>query len=102
VNADLTISEGGVAVKYNIYLSEKAIELQFCSTDRSRVELAARLLRFAGVGAKMKKMGDKDEWYVEAATNRLAAGSKELRDALVEIVRKAVENGWIDEKKAKG
>jgi hypothetical protein len=34
---------GGVAVKYNVYLRENAIELQFQSTDRSRVELAARL-----------------------------------------------------------
>ncbi len=42
VAADLTISEGGAAVKYNVYLSDKVV-LQFESTDRSRVELAARL-----------------------------------------------------------
>ncbi len=47
VAADLTISEGGVAVKYNVYLRGDAIGLQFQSTDRSRVELAARLLRLA-------------------------------------------------------
>jgi L-asparaginase II len=50
----LAISEAGVAVKYNIYLREKAIELRFQSTDRSRVELAARLLKLAGVGAEVK------------------------------------------------
>jgi hypothetical protein len=55
VVADLTISEGGVAVKYNVYLREDAIELQFVSTDRSRVELAARLLRLADVNAEVKK-----------------------------------------------
>jgi len=49
--ADLTLSEAGVAVKYNVYLGENAIKLQFQSTDRGRVELAARLLKLAGVGA---------------------------------------------------
>ncbi len=42
--ADLIISGGGVAVKYNVCLSENAVKLQFCSTDRGRGELAARLL----------------------------------------------------------
>jgi hypothetical protein len=51
VAADLTISEGDIEIKYNVYLSEKAIELQFQSTDRSRAELAARLLKRAGVSA---------------------------------------------------
>jgi hypothetical protein len=41
VAADLTISEASIAVKYNVYLSEDAIELQFNSTDGCRVELAA-------------------------------------------------------------
>jgi len=99
---DLTISEGDVAIKYNVYLSENAIELQFNSTDRSRVELAARLLRLAGVGAEVRKVGDRDVWYVEATTDRLAAGREELRNALAEIVRKAVENGWVDAGKAEG
>ncbi len=44
VAAELIISGGGVAVKYNVYLSENAVKLQFCSTDRGRGELAARLL----------------------------------------------------------
>ncbi len=43
VAADLILLEGGAAVKYNVYLSEKAIVFEFESTDRSRVELAARL-----------------------------------------------------------
>ncbi len=54
VAADLIISEAGVAVKYNIYL-RNVIEPQFSSTDRGRVELAARLLRLAGVSAEVKK-----------------------------------------------
>jgi hypothetical protein len=89
----LAISEAGVAVKYNVYLSEDAIELQFNSTDRSRVELAACLLRLAGVSAEVKKKedGKRDVWYVVATTDALAAGRRELRDA----IRKVVE----DEKK---
>ncbi len=51
VAADLTISESGAAVKYNMYLRNDIL-LQFQSTDRSRVELAARLLKLAGVGAE--------------------------------------------------
>jgi len=102
VAADLTISEGDVAIKYNVYLSENAIELQFNSTDRSRVELAARLLRLAGVRAEVRKVGDGDVWYVYAYTDTLATGLKELRNAIAEIVRKAVESGWVDAGKAEG
>jgi hypothetical protein len=39
-----------------VYLRGDAIELQFRSTDRSRAELAARLLRHAGVDAEIKNM----------------------------------------------
>jgi len=102
VAADLTISEGDVAIKYNVYLSENAIELQFYSTDRSRAELAARLLRLAGIGAEVRKMDGRDVWYVYAYTDTLATGRKELRNAIAEIVRKAVEKGWVDAGKAEG
>ncbi len=102
VAADLIISEVGIAVKYNVYLSDK-IELEFHSTDRSRVELAALLLKLAGVSAEVKKkVGGKDDWYVKAATDRLAAGHKELRDAPAEIVKTTVKNGWVDASKAEG
>jgi Fe2+ transport system protein FeoA len=100
VAADLTISEAGVAVKYNVYLHD-AIVLEFVSTDRSRVELAARLLRLAGVSAEVKmKEGGRDEWRVEVTTDRLAAGREELRKALAELVNKAVERDWVDAGKA--
>jgi hypothetical protein len=95
VAADLTISEGDVKIKYNVYLRDE-VKLQFASTDRSRAELAARLLRHAGVGAEVKKRKDRDAWYVLAYTDMLAAGREELRKALAEIVKKAVEKGWID------
>jgi hypothetical protein len=100
VAADLIISEGGAAVKYNVYLRERAIELRFQSTDRSRVELAARLLRLAGVTAEVKREGVGDEWYVRATTDKLVAGREELRKALAEIVREAAARGWIDAGKA--
>jgi len=98
--AKLTLSEGGAAVKYNVYLRGDAVELQFRSTDRSRVELAARLLRLAGVRAEVKKESSRDVWYVKATTDMLAAGREELRKAIAEIVRKAVARGRVDEKKA--
>ncbi len=101
VAADLTLSEAGIAVKYNVYLHKDGMLLQFQSTDRSRAELAARLLKLAGVGTEVKKVGGRDVRRVRAATDMLAAGHVELRNALAEIVRKAVENGWVDEEKAR-
>jgi hypothetical protein len=52
-------TKSGVAVKYNVYLRNE-IELRFASTDRSSAELAARLLRLAGVHAEVKKVGNRD------------------------------------------
>ena len=100
VAADLIISVAGVAEKYKVYLRATDILLQFQSSDRSRVELAARLLRLAGVGAEVKKEGGRDVWRVYAYTDMLAAGRKELRDAIAELVRRAVENGWVETGKA--
>ena len=99
VVADLTISEGGIAVKYNVYLRKDAIVLQFQSSDQSRAELAARLLRLADVGAEMKKVSYEDIWYVRATTDMLAAGHEKLRKALAEIVKKARKS--VGEEKAK-
>jgi hypothetical protein len=100
VAADLIISEGGVDVKYNVYLRRDDILLRFDSADRSRAELAARLLKLAGVDAKVKRKGGEGKWQVWATTNKLAAGRKELRDAIAGIVRKAAESGWVDAGKA--
>jgi hypothetical protein len=100
VATDLTISEADVAVKYTVYL-RKYILLEFQSTDRGRVELAARLLRLAGVSAEVKSKEDgRGEWRVEATTDMLAAGREELRKALAEIVKTARDNGWVDADKA--
>jgi hypothetical protein len=96
VAADLIISVDGAAVKYNVYLRENDILLTFGSTDQSRVELAARLLKLAGVNVKMKKDVKRGAWYVYAYTDMLATGREELRKVLANIVREAVEN----EKKA--
>jgi Fe2+ transport system protein FeoA len=96
----LAISEAGVAVKYKVYLRENAIELQF--TNRGRVELAARLLRLAGVSVEVQKaeMGGRDRWYIEVSTDMLAAGREELRKALAEIVRESIARGWVEAGKA--
>jgi len=102
VAANVTISVGGASVKYNVYLRENAIELQFASPDRGRAELAARLLRLAGVTAEARREGGRDIWYVKATTNRLAAGDEKLRKALAEIVKTARGKGWVDAGKAEG
>jgi hypothetical protein len=99
--ADLTISVAGIAEKYIVYL-RNTVELRFVSPDRSRAELAALLLRHAGVTPKVKKVGDRDVWDVYATTHKLAAGRKELRDAIAEIVREAIARGWVDAGKAEG
>jgi len=79
VAADLIISGGGVAVKYNVCLSENVVKLHFRSTDRGRGEHAARLLKVTGVNAEVKSKGDGDGWYVRASTVVLAAAREELR-----------------------
>jgi hypothetical protein len=100
VAADLIISAGGAAVKYNVYLRDK-VELHFKSTDRSRVELAARLLKLAGVNVEVKRKEDgRDKWYIYAYADMLAAGREELRKATAEIIEKARNEGWVDAGKA--
>ncbi len=94
VAADLTISDGGAAVNYMVYLSEKSIVLLFGSPNPSRVELAARLLKRACVDAEVT--GDGGVWWVKAYTDMLAAGREELRKALAEIVKTALAKGWVD------
>ena len=93
VAADLIISVSGVAVTYTVYL-DKAIELRYTSTDRSRAELAALLLKHVGVDAKM--VGNRNVWQVVATTDMLAAGGEELRKALAEFVNKAVEKNLVE------
>jgi len=100
VAADLIISVGGATVKCHVYLLKDAILLLFHSTDRSRVELAARLLRLADVVAEVQKEGGRNVWYVRVTTDRIAAGREELRKALANVVREAAARGWIDAGKA--
>ncbi len=102
VAANLTLSEAGIAVKYNVYLSDDEIRLEFKSTDRSRAELAARLLRLAGVTAEAKKVGDRDVWRIVATTDKLAAGREELRKAIAELIRETIARGWVYAGRAEG
>jgi hypothetical protein len=100
VAANLKISEGDTEIEYNVYLIDDVIELQFESTDRRRGELAARLLRLAGVNAEVSKVGERNAWRVAVYTDQLAAGSAELRYAIAEIAKTARDNGWVDARKA--
>jgi len=90
----LTISDGGAVVNYMVYLSEKSIVLLFGSPNPSRAELAARLLKRAGVDAEVT--GGGGVWWVKASTDMLAAGREELRKTLAEIVKTALARGWVD------
>jgi len=101
VTADLIVSEGGTDVKFNAYLLKDAILLRFQSTNRGRAELAARLLRLAGVSMEIEKTGKRGVWQVWATIDKLAAGRKKLRDALAGIVRTAIARGWVNEETAK-
>jgi hypothetical protein len=80
-------------VKHNVYLSEKAVKLQFRSTDRGRGELAARLLKVTGVNAEVKIKGDGGGKYVGAFTVVLAAARKKFRKALAVIIKTALARG---------
>jgi hypothetical protein len=93
--ADLVISDENAIVKYKVYLLN-SIRLVFQTTDRSHAELAARLLKLAGISAEVRKAGN--VWYVQVY--KLATGREELRKALAKIVKEAVARGWVDEKKA--
>jgi Fe2+ transport system protein FeoA len=96
IAADLIISVGNISIKYNVYLTDY-IMLEFESSDRSRVELAARLLKHVGVDAEVKKKeGDRDKWHVRVYTDKLAAGREELRKALIEIVKEAMKRNAVN------
>jgi hypothetical protein len=49
----------------------------------------------------VKKVGGKDVWCIKVATDMLAAGHERLRNAIAEVVRRAMENGWVDKKNTK-
>jgi hypothetical protein len=49
----------------------------------------------------VKKEGGKDVWHIKVATDMLAAGHERLSNAIAEVVRRAMENGWVDKKKTK-
>jgi hypothetical protein len=47
------------------------------STNRKETELGARLLKLAGAEtkAKVKMVNDRNVWYIDVATDKLAEGS---------------------------
>jgi hypothetical protein len=49
-----------------------------------------------GVGAGAKKEGGADVRHIEDVTNKRAAGRKEPRNVIAEIVWRAVKSGWAD------
>jgi hypothetical protein len=63
--------------KFTLYLREYEVRMRLDSTNRKEAELGARLLKLAGVETKVKvKMAnDRNVWYIDVATDKLAEGS---------------------------
>ena len=87
--------------KFTLYLREYEIRMRLDSTNRKEAELGARLLKLAGVETKVKMANDRNVWYIDVATDKLAEGSEELRRELVKAVEQARKRGWIDEGRAR-
>jgi hypothetical protein len=89
--------------KFTLYLREYEVKLRLDSTNLKEAELGARLLKLAGVETKVKvkMVNDRNVWYIDVATDKLAKGSEELRRELVKAVEQARKRGWIDEGRAR-
>ncbi len=89
--------------KFTLYLREYEVRMRLDSTNRKETELGARLLKLAGVETKVKvkMVNDRNVWYIDVATDKLAEGSEELRRELVKAVEQARKRGWIDEGRAR-
>ncbi len=77
----LTLELQGQSVTYDVYLGE-TIRLVYTTADEERLELAARLLKLAGV-----RKVEVREGRIEVAGDALASASVELRKALVKTIR---------------
>jgi len=96
--ADIYISAGGVEIAYKLYLYNE-VKLVFMTRDEQKTELGACLLRLVGVKAEAKKHAD-GMWHVYATTDVLASASEALRKAVMEVVKEALERGFVDKDKA--
>ena len=96
--AHIYISAGGVEITYKLYLYNE-VKLAFKTRDEQKTELGARLLRLVGVKAEAKKHAD-GMWQVHAYTDGLASASEALRKAVMEVVKEALERGFVDKDKA--
>jgi hypothetical protein len=96
VVADLVVLSGVEVVKFHLHMRREVL-LRFNTTNRSRAELAVRLLKEAGVSARVHH---RKVWYVFASIRRLASAKEPLKEAVVASIKYAAERGWIDEKKA--
>ncbi len=98
--ARLVVEADGATAEYTIRLHKgNTVELRFKTTDREEAERRAALLRAVGVRAEVKKEGGRDEWYITATTNALAAESvhEAVRKAVAEFLRLCREAGAIGE-----
>ncbi|MFZ8837481.1 MAG: PaRep2b protein [Pyrobaculum sp.] len=91
-----------VAVKgmaLRLYM-RKTLMLVKYSKDQREAEAAAEVLRALGVAAEARR-GESGVWRVEASVRMLAAGARELREAVAKAVGDAVEAGLVPEARAR-
>ncbi len=102
--ARLVIEADGAVAEYTIRLhKDNAVVLHFNTTDREEAEKRAALLRAVGVRAEVDKYYDKsrgrDKWYIDVATNALAAEPvhETVRRAVLEFLERCRAEGYLSE-----
>ncbi len=90
IAADLFV----LGVKFRLYMRRGNATLRFGTTNKSRAELAAQLLKKVGVDVEVYR--NKEVWHMFASLKRLADADKALKEAVVASIKTAAERGWID------
>ncbi len=95
--AVVKVKAGPWEARYNVYLREDEMMLNFNSTDVDRVYQMAHVLRLLGVRAEPKKESGRDVWYIDVYTDALASKTvlPAFREALAKAVEEAARNSWV-------
>ncbi len=95
--AAASVAVGGV--HFRLYMRRNTLMLVKHVRSRREAEAAAEALRALGVAVEARR-GAGGIWRVAASVERLAAGARELREAVARAVREAVEAGLVPERRA--
>jgi len=103
----VAVRAGPWEAKYDVYLKENAVVLQFTSTDAERAYQMAHILKLLGVKAEPKAVEDRSRgrrwWLIYATTDVLASKTvlPAFREAIAKAVEEAAEKGLVEAEKAK-